>query len=500
MNCLTCMEYTVLRNSNKFTKIIRSYEDNNIEKFCEKCHLNAATFGEEFRTVFEGSMRAPYLRNQLFYICYKLRDKIASMDNLDIILGLARSTTSKRIKQLINNRKDGRPTGLTQELKDDIIDIIKTSTKYRRPRIGHIYNRLKFKYDIKYTTLRKYIYQMTDSVRVVKLINRDADRVLVKKSDIAVYLKDMMKLKDIPIEFVTNCDESGYQEYEDMAEGNVVISVEDMNDCIKEGNESFYPNAVYRSRDRMTLVAAINLDGTYLPPLYVLKRKTGDIDIINNVGRSSVYYSYNSSGFINSDLFKWWFNNIYLKYIERRRQELKYEGPAILLMDGCSTHITKDVIIQASLNNVIIKLIPPHSSHIVQALDAVVFSSQKKLINGVHSEGITVQSEDVIKNFNSFHLAASPMNITKSFNRVGIYSVSKKVNDNDYMNFMTIKPRSFENDIFKDYFPDATNDEVPNDQRLKPIQTITLVTGKVCVNMICSSLTICRKWAIIHTR
>ena len=131
--------YGPVRNSNKFTKIIRSYEDSNIEKFCQKCHLNAATFGEEFRTVFEGSMRAPYLRNQLFYIYYKLRDKIASMDNLDIILGLARSTTSKRIKQLINNRKDGRPTGLTQELKDDIIDIIKTSTKYRRPCIGHIY-------------------------------------------------------------------------------------------------------------------------------------------------------------------------------------------------------------------------------------------------------------------------------------------------------------------------------------------------------------------------
>ena len=70
------------------------------------------------------------------------------------------------------------------------------------------------------------------------------------------------------------------------------------------------------------------------------------------------------SGFINSEIFLEWFEEIFLKYKPTGK-------PCLLIMDAHSTPVSSGFIDSAKFNNVEVLTIPSKSSHVLQPLDQI---------------------------------------------------------------------------------------------------------------------------------
>ena len=94
-----------------------------------------------------------------------------------------------------------------------------------------------------------------------------------------------------------------------------------------------YP--VKRMSNHTTFLACIAADGFYLNPLIVIKRKTVEARMFQSPIADKIFISENDSGFITSEMFDNWVTNILIPYIKNKRKELDYQGPAVLILDGC---------------------------------------------------------------------------------------------------------------------------------------------------------------------
>ena len=73
-----------------------------------------------------------------------------------------------------------------------------------------------------------------------------------------------------------------------------------------------------------------------------------------------------ATGWMDSELFDLWFCHHFLAYAPPTR-------PALLLLDGHSSHYNLMTIKKAAEEDIVIFCLPPHFSHITQPLDKGVF-------------------------------------------------------------------------------------------------------------------------------
>jgi hypothetical protein len=114
------------------------------------------------------------------------------------------------------------------------------------------------------------------------------------------------------------------------------------------------------------MIVCVNAKGDILPPLTVYAAKNVNDQWVNGgPDRSTFQCSHN--GWINDDIFYFWFINVFLTEIQL------VPRPVLLFLDGHQCHFTVKVIEAAKQNNVIILCLPPHTTHVFQPLDLVTF-------------------------------------------------------------------------------------------------------------------------------
>ena len=87
--------------------------------------------------------------------------------------------------------------------------------------------------------------------------------------------------------------------------------------------------------------------------------------------QTPISYGYSKKGWMDLELFHDWFSNHFLCYAPSER-------PLLLLMDGCSSHFCPDIIkIAASEQVIILFVLPPHTTQVMQPLDKGVFAALK---------------------------------------------------------------------------------------------------------------------------
>jgi hypothetical protein len=108
----------------------------------------------------------------------------------------------------------------------------------------------------------------------------------------------------------------------------------------------------------------------------------------------------------------WWFVHIVLKEIAEMRLESHCDGPAVLIVDGRTTHDDDCFLDLCMERNIIPIPILPHSSHQVQLLDLTIFSVIKRLIARLNKmEQGNVRSFYIAKIVSAFHSAVNPINV-----------------------------------------------------------------------------------------
>jgi hypothetical protein len=91
-----------------------------------------------------------------------------------------------------------------------------------------------------------------------------------------------------------------------------------------------------------------------------------------------------SKPYISHEFFFEYITTIFLPYLNELRDSEELEAcEAVLLMDNCSSHVSDDVV--AVLANARVRIITfaPHTTHIFQRLDMVLFEALKKHSNGL---------------------------------------------------------------------------------------------------------------------
>jgi hypothetical protein len=161
--------------------------------------------------------------------------------------------------------------------------------------------------------------------------------------------------------------------------------------------------AVSRQTKRATLLGAITLGGSYLKPLVILPRETCEAELFQIGYKRRAIFAHQECGFVTRDLFNVWAEQVLFPYIIQTREELQYDGPGVLLLDGCSCH-DSDYFLDSCLEIGLIPIfLPPHTSDQTQPMDLLIFALQKiEAKRTTPDKGLNPQTRQIVKMINGY--------------------------------------------------------------------------------------------------
>ena len=329
--------------------------------------------------------QASFVREQIYGLYVNSNKKYNSTDyrltytDLGDLFGL----TKQRIMQLIEKHQKildgnlpkpfGRQSLLTLEQKNSLVQWISQQHKEQNPpTVDDVteYVRGTLKVECSSTWANKWINSKDTGLFVVDAIPLEKERIDVTLDILKAYEKKIQEeLKTLDPEFLFNCDETGL---DDRKYGNKsVVSTENSPTCYK----------VLWPAGHITVLPTICADGSTARPMVIIARKSIDNEILK-YGLPNGMHGYvvsSPKGYMTTDLFECYFEDILIPHIKKKRLDRhKQLQKAVLLMDGFCAHSSDKVTKLSEDNNVKIVFIPPHSSHLTQPLDLLIFSTFKK--------------------------------------------------------------------------------------------------------------------------
>lgn len=125
----------------------------------------------------------------------------------------------------------------------------------------------------------------------------------------------------------------------------------------------------------VTAIEAICPDGTVIPPLIIFKGESVSAEWISSDDVPDDWrFDANTKG---------WTSNIHgLEWLRRcfepSTREKANGKPRLLICDGHDSHVTPEFIIHCMFHNIVLLILPPHTSHITQPLDLCIFGPFKR--------------------------------------------------------------------------------------------------------------------------
>ena len=128
---------------------------------------------------------------------------------------------------------------------------------------------------------------------------------------------------------------------------------------------------------------------------------------------------------INGKIFFHWFQK-FVQFLPALR-------PQLLLLDGHFAHIHQDTVEFAMANDIVLYVLPPHTSHFLQPLDVGVYGPFKSLYEKalhqypLHNNGVVPMKDNLVAITKiPFLEAFSDKNILSGFKKTGIFPLCHK--------------------------------------------------------------------------
>ena len=173
---------------------------------------------------------------------------------------------------------------------------------------------------------------------------------------------------------IFNCDETGLPLNPKCAK--VVQRVGTKNSSFVTGGD----------KSQVTVLACTSAAGYTIPPFVIFDRQSLNPSMTKGEVPGTLY-GLSHNGWINSELFFHWFLQHFLEYAPPTR-------PLMLLLDGHSSHYSPTTIKLAAENQIVMFILPPHTTHFAQPLDrGLLFTSESSVeelfqdfVNGTHDK------------------------------------------------------------------------------------------------------------------
>jgi hypothetical protein len=269
----------------------------------------------------------------------------------------------------------GRPTMLSPEQTSAVVDYAIAHFHSMQPASCNqlvSFVRSEFHIDILPETLRKILLR-DPRLRPTVGQTMEQQRAKISAEIVTENFENLQHvLNGIGSELVWNMDEISHMDWPDAHPETVYVPHDYMDSTI--------PIGVSRTGKRITLIACICADGSYAKSMVIVPRHTIDADLaLFGVSDCNCHICHQQNGFIDRELFEWWLGQIFVPEIERRRVRTPYDGPALLLLDGCSADDGNFFLDLCLEHNIIPCSILPHSSDQVQLLDLCIFGVTRRL-------------------------------------------------------------------------------------------------------------------------
>src|SRR5436190_15814504 len=90
-----------------------------------------------------------------------------------------------------------------------------------------------------------------------------------------------------------------------------------------------------------------------------------------------MFFSCNTKGWTSNVHGQEWMTKVFMPSVKEKANDRK----CLLLCDGHDSHISAKFILDCIENNIILFLLPPHSSHLLQPLDVGIFGPLKTILS-----------------------------------------------------------------------------------------------------------------------
>jgi hypothetical protein len=205
----------------------------------------------------------------------------------------------------------------------------------------------------------------------------------------------------VPTELIFNIDESGFSDWEDRKSKSILIPIEARRTTLN------YP--VSRKIRQQTFVCCVTAVGDAYCAL-VLSAQPAARAVFQYQVREEIDLQIEivPSPYATSVIFERYVDTVLIPAVEANR-ELPgcAEKPAIFFWDNSSSHISESILRKLACHGVVITY-PPHTSHVFQVLDVLLFGIMKRSkMYQMRDDGLSVHVYHILRLFRAYEAATT---------------------------------------------------------------------------------------------
>lgn len=140
---------------------------------------------------------------------------------------------------------------------------------------------------------------------------------------------------------------------------------------VAQKNKPVFRHTHGTGRSNTSILFCVSACGDKLPPFILYKAKNLWDAWMPEEAFPHTGYAATPHGWMTENAFYSWFKTHFLKFCPKER-------PLLLLFDGHTSHVSISLIKLAKEENICLLKLPPHTTHVLQPLDAIPFGSFKK--------------------------------------------------------------------------------------------------------------------------
>lgn len=210
----------------------------------------------------------------------------------------------------------------------------------------------------------------------------------------------------------------------------------------------------------VTILGAGNAVGATIPPYFIFPGKRMRTELMEGA-TPGAYGTVSDSGWSNGEIFRKYLQEHFLSFTQGR-DPLQ---PILLLYDGHRSHISMELIEWAQGNNIILFVLPPHTSHVLQPLDVGCFGPFQKIYDNLRHKFIRYNLQSTVPKHavcelgcKAYNLSLSSANLVASFRKCGICPFDPSAVDT--INFMpsTVFRNKSDEGMYKEISSDITSE------------------------------------------
>jgi hypothetical protein len=218
----------------------------------------------------------------------------------------------------------------------------------------------------------------------------------------------------VPSELIFNVDETGLSDWEERKRKPVLVTSD------LATRPLHYP--VDRCIRHQTLLCCISASGDAYCPL-LLSANRGVLAIFDKGVRENIDLQIKivQSPYMTRDIFLEYIRNVLVPAVEHNRLIPGcLKKPALLFCDNCSCHCTDDVLKELAEHGILLLTYPPHTSHLFQVLDVLLFgrlkAAKKKLSRDL---SLGRDLDHALRIFRAYEMATTSLTVRSSWEKAG---------------------------------------------------------------------------------